>query len=88
MTPSPSSLSTSRASRQSGLVSTVIPTLLMSAVSASLFASAREGVLPPMRASRQPFTKTSWYSGGEAGKVPPMMMRSTLSTSWPMTLIC
>ena len=73
---------------QSGLVSTVMPTFLMPVDSAFFLVSTKDVVLAPLRASRQPFTNHCWYSGGAAGKVPPMMMRSTLSTSCPMALIC
>ena len=71
---------------QSGRVSTVMPTLRVWLVSAFAFASSRLADSLPVMASRLFWMKRVWYSGGVAGKVPPMMMSSILSTWCPMAV--
>ncbi|OPX65479.1 MAG: hypothetical protein A4E30_00363 [Methanomassiliicoccales archaeon PtaB.Bin215] len=65
--------------KASGLVSTVIPITRCSAPSFSRCADSRLSESDPLKASKQRLTNHSRYSSGREVKVPPMIIRSTLS---------
>ena len=86
VTPMLSMESTCGCFAQSGRVSTVMPTLRVLLVSALVFASSKLADGFCVIASRQRWMNHVWYSIGVAGKVPPMMINSILSTLCPMAV--